>query len=233
MRSQSDVNYFPFTLLEARLYRASAGESLRSQVRTEHANVTQSGPTIRKGDVVGRINIPKLGLSVAVLQGTSSRILRLGAGHIDGTPSPGEPGNSGVAGHRDTFFRGLKDIRKEDKIQLQTATKLVDYEMNWIKIVGPNDTAVLQYSGDISTLTLVTCSVLSSWLRAEAVCGAGSQKLEGRGSLRLSNRYNSAWDGNRSAWALCRRNHRLRLLFARDHSPGRIDEDLHRPPVAI
>jgi sortase A len=81
----------------------------------------------------------------------------LGAGHIEGTPLPGEPGNSGVAGHRDTFFRSLKDIRKADQIQIQTATGLLHYEVDWVKVVGPDDTSVLRSSGDESTLTLVTC----------------------------------------------------------------------------
>ena len=152
------LTYVGFTLVEARLYQASADEFLIVKTRAEkNATVTQVRPTIRRGDVLGRIDIPRLGLSVAVLEGTNTRILRLGAGHIEGTPLPGKPGNSGIAGHRDTFFRSLKDIRKEDRIQLQTATKLVDYEVDWIKIVGPDDISVLQSSGDISTLTLVTC----------------------------------------------------------------------------
>ena len=152
------LTYVGFTLVEERLYQASANQSLMTQVRTEkNTYVTQLKPTIHKGDVLGRIDIPRLGLSVAVLQGTSSRILRLGAEHIEGTPLPGELGNSGVAGHRDTFFRNLKDIRKDDEIQFQTVDGLLRYEVDWMKIVGPDDTSVLQSSGNMSTLTLVTC----------------------------------------------------------------------------
>lgn len=84
-------------------------------------------------------------------------MLRLGAGHIEGTPLPGEPGNSGIAGHRDTFFRELKDIRRNDEIQIQTATGLLRYEVDWVKVVEPNDTTVLEPSTAESTLTLVTC----------------------------------------------------------------------------
>ena len=83
-------------------------------------------------------------------------MLRLGAGHIAGTPLPGEPGNSGIAGHRDTFFRELKDIRSNDEIQLQTATGLFRYEVDWVKVVAPDDTSVLAPSTE-SALTLVTC----------------------------------------------------------------------------
>ena len=113
-------------------------------------------PPVKKGDVLGRLDIPRLGLSVAVLQGTSSRILRLGAGHIEGTPLPGEAGNSAIAGHRDTFFRKLKDIRTNDEIQLQTATGLFHYEVDWVKVVDPDDRSVLAPSTE-SALTLVTC----------------------------------------------------------------------------
>lgn len=150
--------YVGFTLLGARLYQVSAKHSLEAQIQmTTGPKVSPFKPTVKDGDVLGRIDIPRLGVSVAVLQGTGSRILLLGAGHIAGTPLPGEPGNSGIAGHRDTFFRGLKDIRRNDEIQLQTATGLSRYEVDWVKVVEPTDTTVLDPSTAESTLTLVTC----------------------------------------------------------------------------
>lgn len=150
--------YVGITLLNARLYQVSAKHSLEIQIQmVKEPSVSQVKPTVKEGDVVGRIDIPRLGVSVAVLQGTSSRMLRLGAGHIEGTPFPGEPGNSGIAGHRDTFFRELKDIRRNDEIQIQTATGLFRYEVDWVKVVEPNDTTVLEPSTVESTLTLVTC----------------------------------------------------------------------------
>ena len=106
---------------------------------------------------MGRLDIPRLGLSVPVLQGTSPRILRLGAGHIEGTPLPGENGNSAFAGHRDTFFRGLKDIHSSDEIVLQTPKRVLRYAVDWVKVVDPADVSVLETTGDTSTLTLVTC----------------------------------------------------------------------------
>jgi sortase A len=83
-------------------------------------------------------------------------MLRLGAGHIESTPLPGEAGNSGIAGHRDTFFRELKDIQSNDEIQIQTATGLFRYEVDWVRVVTPDDISVLAPSTD-SVLTLVTC----------------------------------------------------------------------------
>lgn len=151
------LGYVGLTLLDARLYQASAKRSLESQIQVEkEQKVIQPKPAVRLGDVLGRMDIPRLGVSVAVLQGTKSRMLRLGAGHIEGTPLPGEPGNIGIAGHRDTFFRELKDIRSHDEIQLQTATGFFRYEVDWVKVVAPDDNSVLAPS-TASALTLVTC----------------------------------------------------------------------------
>jgi len=151
------LGYVGFTLLETRLYQVSAKRSLENEIRAEKEHPqAQSKPPVRKGDVLGRMDIPRLGMSVAVLQGTSSRVLRLGIGHIAGTPLPGEDGNIGIAGHRDTFFRGLKDIRKNDEIQLQTASGLSRYAVDWAKVVANDDQSVLAPSNE-SALTLVTC----------------------------------------------------------------------------
>ena len=151
------LGYVGFTLFGASLYQASAKRSLESQIRVERERKSvQPKAVVKNGDVIGRMDIPRLGMSVAVLQGTNSRLLRLGAGHIEGTPLPGEAGNSGIAGHRDTFFRLLKDIRANDEINLQTATGLLRYKVDWVKIVARDDSSVLARSTE-PALTLVTC----------------------------------------------------------------------------
>ena len=163
------LGYVGFTLIDARLYQASAERSLETQIQVERehrvgvampsaqpAMEPATRPALKKGDVLGLMDIPRLGLSVAVLQGTSSRTLRLGVGHLESTPLPGEAGNSAIAGHRDTFFRDLKDIRPKDEIQLQTATALFRYEVDWVKVVEPDDLSVLAPSSE-SAITLVTC----------------------------------------------------------------------------
>jgi sortase A len=151
------LGYAGFTVIDANVYEVSAKRSLANQIelQKEHSEILPK-PAIKTGDLLGRLDIPRLGLSVAVLQGTSSRLLRRGTGHIEGTPLPGEAGNSGIAGHRDTFFRALKDIRANDEIQFQTATGLFRYEVDWVKVVAPNDVSVLAPSTE-SALTLVTC----------------------------------------------------------------------------
>jgi sortase A len=151
------LGYVGFALLEARFYQASAMHSLEAQVETlKEAGSIPFRPPVKPGEVLGRIDIPRLGMSFAVLQGTTARTLRLGAGHIEGTPLPGEPGNSAIAGHRDTFFRELRNIQQNDEIQLQTATGLMHYEVDWVKVVSPDDISVLAPSTG-SALTLVTC----------------------------------------------------------------------------
>jgi sortase A len=102
------------------------------------------------------MEIPRLKLSVAILQGTTPQTLRLGAGHIDGTAFPGEIGDIGIAGHRDTFFRALKDIRRDDEIQLQSASGIALYAVDWIQITAPDDGSIVS-SATQSAITLVTC----------------------------------------------------------------------------
>lgn len=151
------VGYVGLTLFDARLYQVSAKRSLESQIQVQrqHPVGIPESPA-RMGDVLGRMDIPRLGMSIAVLQGTTSRVLRHGAGHVETTALPGQPGNIGIAGHRDTFFRGLKDIRQNDEIELQTATGLFRYQVDWVKVVGPDDRTVLAPANQ-SLLTLVTC----------------------------------------------------------------------------
>lgn len=152
------LGYVGFTVLDARLYQMSAKQALESQIQVDRdpQAIQPSPAAIKAGDVLGRLDIPRLGLSVAVLQGTGRRMLRLGAGHIEGTPLPGEAGNSAIAGHRDTFFRELKDIRGQDEIQFQTATGLFRYKVDWMKVVEPDDISVLAPATQ-AELTLVTC----------------------------------------------------------------------------
>ena len=102
------------------------------------------------------LEIPAIRLQVPVLEGTDDLTLNQGVGHIEGTPLPGKGGNAGIAGHRDGFFRGLKDIHVGDTIDLITKTGSSRYIVDEILIVSPDDTWVLQARPSAS-LTLVTC----------------------------------------------------------------------------
>lgn len=106
--------------------------------------------------LIGRIEIPRLGLSAIVMEGTDKITLRRAAGHIAGTALPGYAGNVGIAGHRDTFFRPLRNIQRNDTITLTTLLGEYRYRVVSTKVVGPYDVAVLDPSAD-EVLTLVTC----------------------------------------------------------------------------
>jgi sortase A len=102
------------------------------------------------------LRIPKLKLEVAVLPGTDDFVLNRAVGHIEETALPGADGNSGIAGHRDGFFRGLKDIARGDAIELETLRERQTYRVERIWVVDPEDVSVLDATPTRS-LTLVTC----------------------------------------------------------------------------
>jgi len=111
---------------------------------------------VKEGVLLGRIQVPRLALSVMVTEGIKPRNLRLAAGHIPGTAFPDEPGNVGIAGHRDMFFRRLREIRQGDIITFTTLAGSPEYSVEWTRVVKPKDIDVLDVSSQ-PVLTLVTC----------------------------------------------------------------------------
>ena len=102
------------------------------------------------------IRIPKANIEVPVLEGTDDLTLNRAAGHVTGTALPGHSGNIAITGHRDGFFRGLKDLAPGDVIQLDAPGHTDRYTVRSIRIVSPSDTSVLAPTQE-STLTLITC----------------------------------------------------------------------------
>ena len=102
------------------------------------------------------LRIPKIGLEVPVLPGTEEVTLDRAVGHISDTALPGADGNVGIAGHRDGFFRGLKDIGSGDVIELDTHHRKEVYRVQRTWVVTPDDVSVLDATPTPS-LTLVTC----------------------------------------------------------------------------
>lgn len=156
------MGYVAFILVQARLYDADAKQHVNGALsvnQTRLHSLSEMPPpesTFIEGEILGHIEIPRLGVSAAVLQGTAPRTLSLGVGHIHGTAMPGTSGNSAIAGHRDTFFRVLKNIHEGDEIELKTADTSTHYLVDWARVVPPGDTSVLDSTSD-SALTLVTC----------------------------------------------------------------------------
>jgi len=106
--------------------------------------------------LVGRITIARLNLSVAIGEGADEAVLRRAVGHIAGTALPGQVGNVGLAGHRDTFFRPLRNIRLADTIILTTERGDFRYRVVSTKVVDPHAVEVLGPATK-EILTLVTC----------------------------------------------------------------------------
>ena len=102
------------------------------------------------------LRVPKIHLEVPVLEGTDDLDLNRGVGHIGGTALPGQAGNIGIAGHRDGFFRGLKDVEVGDTIEILTRSQTNTYVIDQITIVDPSDVSVLAPRLHPS-VTLVTC----------------------------------------------------------------------------
>jgi sortase A len=73
------------------------------------------------------------------------------------TPLPGQLGNAALAGHRDTLFRQLQNIRRDDHITIQTVNGTFEYVVESLKIVQPDDLAVLKANKGDRLLTLITC----------------------------------------------------------------------------
>jgi len=105
---------------------------------------------------LGLLLINDLNIQVPIYNGTEEHILDRGAGRIKGMAKMNDNGNLGISAHRDSFFRGLKDIEMGDVILVQSAAGVETYEVSDIEIVPKNDVSVLAPT-DQKTLTLVTC----------------------------------------------------------------------------
>lgn len=157
------LGYLGYVAAESRLYQAFENRELDEILQSVPPQSSpptspQARPRPRpvEGSTIGRIEIPRLGVSVVIRAGSDARTLRLAVGHIPGTALPGELGNIGLAGHRDTFFRRLRDIRPEDEIRIVTTEGTFAFRVEDTIVVNPRDVWVLDATPS-STLTLVTC----------------------------------------------------------------------------
>ncbi len=151
------LSYVGYTLLDARFYQDEQARRFEEELKeTRLPRAKSSGVTVSEGSTLGRIEINSVGLTTMILEGTEEETLRRAVGHIRGTPLPGQRGNVALAGHRDTYFRGLRDIRINDEITLTTLSGSYRYRVDATKVVKPEETEVLKDNG-AETLTLVTC----------------------------------------------------------------------------
>jgi|SRR5687767_430256 len=160
------LGYYGYVSAESALYQAYETRELDAILASvpPAPPAASSGPAVtvtprtvpKAGSAVGRLEIPRLGISAVVRAGSDARTLRLAVGHIPGTALPGEQGNVGLAAHRDTFFRRLGEIREDDEVRMVTAEGTFTYRVQGTQVVNPSDVWVLNPT-DAPALTLVTC----------------------------------------------------------------------------
>ena len=119
-------------------------------------DVRPPAPALHRGAPVATLWIPRVELSAVVLHGSDAQTLRRGPGHLENTPLPGQPGNVVIAGHRDSFFWPLRNIRLGDDIFLDTPRGRVHYEVTSVRVVKPHDISVLAPTAR-AIVTLITC----------------------------------------------------------------------------
>jgi sortase A len=129
---------------------------LPAQAEVDRARAVSFGIDGLAGSPLGRIEISSIGLAAMIMEGVEARTLRHAVGHIPGTPLPGQQGNVALAGHRDTFFRGLRNIHKDDEITLTTLRGSYRYRVDSTQVIESEDIGVLSATAD-DILTLVTC----------------------------------------------------------------------------
>lgn len=174
------LGWCAFVLVQRHLYQTRQERILQEEIRAR-ARVRENPPapapaSISSGEVaaaepawvapppgpapgapLGRLEIPRLGLSGIICEGTDEATLRVSIGHIPGTALPSAGGsNVALAGHRDSFFSKLGRLRQDDVLRLTTPEGSRDYRVEWRGIVSAEDTEVLDPSL-VPSLTLVTC----------------------------------------------------------------------------
>ncbi len=154
------LGYSGFVLLSAHFYQRAASRHLQetSMAPAKEAGAAGVAPKpVAEGMPLGRFEIPRLKVDDVVIEGDDDKDLRLGIGHIPGTAFPGAPGNVGIAGHRDTFFRPLRNIRAGDLITLTSISGArFQYRVESTEVVAPERSDVLNPTAE-PHLTLVTC----------------------------------------------------------------------------
>jgi sortase A len=150
------------TWMLAAAYQSRANAELDRALASKTGTPSRAGQA-EPGDwappadaLIGRLAIPRLGVSAVVLEGDDTATLDVAVGHLPDTALPWEEGNAALAAHRDTFFRPLEKVRVGDEMQIATRRGEFAYRVRRVTVVEPDDVSVLTPSEHVG-LTLITC----------------------------------------------------------------------------
>lgn len=146
------LSYCVVMTIEANAYQERLARRLETLTPSAHAARQEANTS----GLVGRLEIPRLGVSAMITEGVSEQALERGIGHVPDTPLPGEGGNVSLAAHRDSYFRRLKDVARGDRVRLFTPGGVFSYEVDWVRVVEPDRVDLIADTPD-PALTLVTC----------------------------------------------------------------------------
>ncbi len=156
------LSYYGWSVLDSRIRQAHESRTFDRAREAPHAAVAPASPhrstppEAQPVSAIGRISVPRLHLRAMIEEGDDDATLRHAVGHIPGTALPGSAGNVAVAAHRDTFFRGLGELQRNDEIDVDTLHGSFRYRVDQITVVDPSNTSVLAPTVG-KTLTLITC----------------------------------------------------------------------------
>jgi sortase A len=168
------LGYCGFVLLDAELFQSRQSARFEQAIQSAQPLAASAAPpaassealaapaggmatSVDESAALGRIEISRIGLTAMIMEGIDNRTLRRAVGHFPGTELPGQQGNFVIAGHRDTFFRPLRNIRVNDEIKLTTLHGSYRYRVDSTRLTQPEDVSALDNSEDDSIMTLVTC----------------------------------------------------------------------------
>ena len=155
------LSWYGVERFHAARYQSAAGAAIERQAGPPDASIGTQGveetrTAFATGTPIGRLEVPRLHLSVVVANGDDDNTLGVAAGHLPDTPWPWQPGNSAIAAHRDSYFRPLRFIRLNDEIRFVAGGDIRRYKVTRTSIVTPEDLSVLRPTSS-PTLTLITC----------------------------------------------------------------------------